>query len=166
MVLELGCGNGKLLAPLEAAGLQVVPLDVAFHALRRLGRGVLADAAHLPFADASFGTVFDVHCTGHLDAAGRVRAVAQKHRVLRPGGTLIVERFMSSDLRASQGAPTGEAAQRRLQDGRTTHFTSAEALLLEHSGFDLVHESEARRSTQYHGQPIERASVCLVLRKA
>src|ERR1041385_2647607 len=68
-VLELGCGNGKLLKPLLAAGVDAIGLDVSFHALRRLAAGTpraLADAAALPFRDGAFTAVLDVHCTGHL----------------------------------------------------------------------------------------------------
>lgn len=132
-VLELGVGNGKTLGPLRAAGVDVVGLDVAFHPLRRLATGprgrpgqapdlVLADAAVLPFQDASFSAVLDLHCTGHLLEAGRHAAVAEVHRVLRPEGHVVVERLGPGDLRAGKGEVV-EPGTRRLQDGRTTHLS-------------------------------------------
>ena len=89
-VLELGCGNGKLLRPLHAAGVDAIGMDISFNALSRLGGGavVLADAATLPFVDDAFEAVFDIHCTGHLLAIGRRAAAQEKRRVLRAGGQI------------------------------------------------------------------------------
>ena len=131
-VLELGCGNGKLLRPLARDGLRVVGLDVSWHALRRLPHRdrVLGDAAALPFGDASFATVLDIHCAGHLPPAGRREAAREAARVLRPGGHLVVERLGPSDLRAGQGRPVeGDPAARALADGRTTWFADEDALV-------------------------------------
>src|SRR5258706_445034 len=68
-VLELGCGNGKLLKPLLAAGVDAIGVDISWHILSRLppdSKRVLADAAALPFTDGCFSAVLDIHCTGHL----------------------------------------------------------------------------------------------------
>lgn len=164
-VLELGCGNGKLLRPLRATGVDAVGLDISWNVLRRLGAGVLADAVALPFRDAAFSCVLDVHCTGHLDAAGRRTALAEARRVLVPGGHLVVERLGADDLRATQGeAVPGEPGVRRLRDGRTTHFTTGEALagdLLE-AGLELVDRGVVRRSPRWRGRTVTRRSVWVV----
>ncbi len=163
-VLELGCGNGKLLGPLLANGVDVVGLDISFNVLARLGRGVLADASCLPFASGSFSAILDVHCTGHLLADGRAVAAVEKHRVLRPGGHLVVERLLPTDLRASQGDAV-EPGTRRLQDGRTTHFCDAETIAAEHPGFAVVSVDVQQRTPRYRGEQVTRGSVRVVLRR-
>lgn len=166
-VLELGCGNGKALRPLRAAGFDVVGLDISWHALRRLGTGVLADAACLPFHDGSFGGVLDVHCSGHLNGPGRAAALAEVWRVLDSAGHVVVERLGVGDLRASQGSPAGPGA-RVLADGRTTHFTDVAALRaeVEAAGFHIRHEDRVIRTPRIAGRLVRRESVMVVGQKA
>ena len=96
-VLEVAVGTGRNLAyyPDEArvTGIDFSPamLEVARQRAAELGREVAlreADAQALPFPDASFDTVV---CTlglcGFPDERG---AIAEMHRVLRPGGTLLL----------------------------------------------------------------------------
>lgn len=104
-VLELGVGGGAGLrfyppAVTDLVGIDPAPamLERARARARRLDgrrrglpfrvRLIQASAEALPFADASFDTVVSVLtlCTVP-DAA---RAAAEAHRVLRPGGTLLV----------------------------------------------------------------------------
>ena len=163
-VLELGCGNGKLLRPLQAAGIDAVGLDVSFNVLQRLGQGVLADAAALPLSDGAFDTVLDVHCTGHLLEAGRAAAHREQRRVLRPGGHVVIERLHPDDLRAAQGEALEGGATRRLQDGRTTHMDDEASLAtaLESAGFHVIHRVTHRRTQRLPSGPVVRASVRVV----
>lgn len=171
-VLELGCGNGKTLKPLLAAGVDAVGLDVSFHILRRYGdKGalVLADAASLPFVDGSFSAVMDIHCTGHLGAAGRAQAAQECYRVLAPGGHLVSERLTPNDLRGSQGsAVPGEDGMRSVQDGRATHFTTASALVAEYeaAGFHAVGGLEERHHPGHRGRLVTRESARALFVKA
>jgi SAM-dependent methyltransferase len=171
-VLELGCGNGKMLRPLRAAGADAVGLDVSFHALRRLPAGtprVLADAATLPFRDGSFTAVLDVHCTGHLGATGRAQAAREAWRVLRPGGLLVVERLTPADLRASQGTPVpGEPGMRGVEDGRRTHFSFAPDLEADVAlaGFTPLGGEVTRREPGHRGRQVVRESVRVAFRRA
>lgn len=170
-VLELGCGNGKLLKPLADAGVDVVGLDISWHILSRLPEGiprVLADAAELPFADQAFSCVLDIHCSGHLLAAGRARAAQEAWRVLRPGGHMVVERLTPNDLRGQQGQPVAsEPGVRSVQDGRTTHFSDADGLAATfvEVGFVAAAAAIDRHHPGHRGRQVTRESVRLLLEK-
>jgi ubiquinone/menaquinone biosynthesis methyltransferase len=96
-VLDLACGTGDIAFELTAAGARVVGLDitVAMLALARrrpeAARGAAAFAAGdmmaLPFPDASF----DVVTTGYglRNVPDLPGALAEIHRVLMPGGSLL-----------------------------------------------------------------------------
>lgn len=96
-VLEVAAGTGLNLAlyppgvTLTAVDLSPGMLAVARRRAAELGRPVdlrEADAEALPFADASFDTVV---CTLSLCAVPDNRAaIGEMHRVLRPGGRLLL----------------------------------------------------------------------------
>lgn len=92
-VLDLGCGDGRFTARLQAAGANVMGVDrspsmVEAARLRNL-IVVEADATALPFADAAFDAVFSnaaLHWIRNQDAMLR-----EVRRVLRPGGRFVAE---------------------------------------------------------------------------
>jgi ubiquinone/menaquinone biosynthesis C-methylase UbiE len=99
-VLELGCGLGHDGLEMLRAGLKVAATDIAPGSLaeaRRLhcenGFGddsthLLMDAESLPFADGAFDGVLLVAALHHLPDPAR--ALAEAHRVLKPGGLLVL----------------------------------------------------------------------------
>jgi SAM-dependent methyltransferase len=91
LVLDVGCGEGVLTAAVNDAGLRgvrVVGLDRSATMLdAHLGPKVQADAARLPFADDVFDAVVAVNVLYHLDEPPS--AIAEAHRVLRPGGLFL-----------------------------------------------------------------------------
>lgn len=97
-VLEAGCGIGTDGARFSAAGARYTGLDATGSALtlarRRFelqglpGRFVGGSVTRLPFPDGSFDLVFSHGVIHHVDDTGA--AVAEFHRVLRPGGTMLV----------------------------------------------------------------------------
>lgn len=97
-VLEVGCGAGHSSIIFALQGAQVVGSDLTASAVamtqqkfRLLGldaMAVQADAEYLPFADESFDVVFSsgvLHHTPNIE-----QAVGHLHRVLKPGGHVIV----------------------------------------------------------------------------
>ncbi len=105
-LLEIGCGEGAnllhLTAERDADGRAVTPpasgLRVGVDAFARklafasrvvpAARFTCADAGRLPFADATFGTVLIRDVLHHLPEPRAT--VAEACRVLRPGGTFVL----------------------------------------------------------------------------
>lgn len=97
-VLEAGCGIGTDGARFAAAGARYTGLDFSPTALRLArrrfdldelsGRFVAGSVTSLPFADGTFDLVFSHGVIHHVHDS---RAAAHEfHRVLKPGGTLLV----------------------------------------------------------------------------
>ncbi len=94
-VLDIGGGMGRMSVPLSARHFVTLTdisdqmLELARpHASRRL-QVRQADARDLPFPDASFDYVLCVDVLPHIPQPSD--AIREAHRVLRPGGSLIVD---------------------------------------------------------------------------
>lgn len=85
-VLNIGAGRDRVPG---AVNVDLVPLPEVEVAASIVGT--------LPFRDGSFGTVLCRDVLEHVDAASALREV---HRVLEPGGTVVIStvHFTSSDL--------------------------------------------------------------------
>jgi SAM-dependent methyltransferase len=98
-VLDVGCGPGALAGALTAtaAAAGVVELDrsPAMLAANPSRARVRADAAGLPFSAATFGAVVAINVLYHLPEPRE--AVAEAHRVLRPGGVFAAATTSRSD---------------------------------------------------------------------
>jgi SAM-dependent methyltransferase len=94
-VLDLGCGEGVFLDLLRESGRHGVGVDSSADDLapaRARGLEVVQDDV-IGFLDRSPGTfdgVFCAHVIEHLPAEAAVRLLAGVHRVLRPGGALVL----------------------------------------------------------------------------
>lgn len=93
-VLDVGCAAGAMTHFLSSHGCDVVGVDaepLAIEAARSHFpelRFEQADAAALPYPDASFDKVVAADLVEHLDDATFERMLAEVRRVLVPGGTL------------------------------------------------------------------------------
>ena len=111
-LLDAGCGTGANLALLAPHG-RAVGFDLTWSGLaaaRAYGHAPVAQASllQIPFLDASFDlvTAFDVlQCVAGDDAAG-MRELA---RVLKPGGTLVLNVAAFEALRGGHAALSAEA---------------------------------------------------------
>jgi len=87
-VLDLGCGTGRFASELADGGRRVIAIDPAPDlALAPVGATLVGSAERVPLADGSVGTVMVRDVIEHLDDEA---AIAECHRVLRPGGLLVV----------------------------------------------------------------------------
>ena len=165
-VLDLAAGTGdmaRLIAPVATSTGQVVLCDINASMLaigrdRMLDAGLTnvvparADAESLPFPPATFDRV--VIAFGLRNVTDKERALGEMHRVLRPGGRLLVLEFSTprgarwrGAYRAFQGlwplaghVVVGNAAPYRyLVDSIATHPNQAAlSLMLRDAGFTDV----------------------------
>lgn len=107
-VLDAGCGAGRHARALVSAGFQVVGLDRSGELLATAGshaRGPLyveADFRSLPFKAAGFAGVVSLFTAfGYFDDAGNRRQLSEVRRVLRPGGTYVLDFLNAGRVRAT-----------------------------------------------------------------
>ena len=97
-ILDVGCGTGTLtlMAKQAAPAAEVIGIDgdakilgiahaKAGHVAVQFDEGL---ATALPYSEASFDRVLTSLVLHHLPTADKERALAEMHRVLRPGGEL------------------------------------------------------------------------------
>ena len=116
-MLDCPCGYGRHSIEFARLGLHVVGSDYSesqlAEARRRGGDGewpqwVQADYRELPFADASFDCVANLFTSlGYWGDDADRGAIAEFRRVLRPGGSLVVE-TMHRDMLMAIFGPGGE----------------------------------------------------------
>ena len=104
VVVDVGAGTGLLTLALAERVERVWAIDIAplmseYLRAKSASAGfdnvevVTASAISLPLVDASADVVVSNYCFHHLDDEGKDRALAEVHRVLRPGG-----RFVFGDM--------------------------------------------------------------------
>src|SRR5687768_2920917 len=87
-VLDLGCGEGRLVHPLRQKGIGVIAYDYSATMLSSLsGQRVRGDATALPFRTGTFGAVAALYMLYHL--ANPHDALAESQRVLSRGGIFV-----------------------------------------------------------------------------
>jgi len=97
VILEVGCSGGYFLRDLAAArpSAEIIGADFALGALEHLGRALAAvpllqfDLTRCPLPDASVDAVVLLNVLEHIQHDDI--AIAQLHRILRPGGVMIAE---------------------------------------------------------------------------
>lgn len=100
-VLEAGCGTGLLLERVDRIASYAVGVDLSRGMLGRAhARGlrvVQGSVTALPFADASFDTVYSMKVLAHVPEIDR--ALSEMARVTRRGGHLVLEFYNRFSLR-------------------------------------------------------------------
>ncbi|MEU5980136.1 methyltransferase domain-containing protein [Streptomyces sp. NPDC047315] len=147
-VLDVGCGTGyltDLLARAVAPGGTATGLDPAPAMVDYARRHVRAPgctftegvAEELPYEDGAFDLVITSLAFHHVPEDRRERALTEMHRVLRPGGRLVI-----ADFRPPRRGPArhlvGATAGAVMRDNRTDRL----AALIDAAGF---HHRDAGR---------------------
>lgn len=98
-VVDVGAGTGLLSLESARRGARVWAVDISpsmCEYLRARARSagheievVVASAVSLPIVDGFADAVISNYCFHHLDDAGKLQALAEARRVLRPGGRLV-----------------------------------------------------------------------------
>lgn len=93
-ILDVGCGTGAILKrlgnPDKNVGIDLAPEAISFCRQRGLTNVRQGDICALPFADTSFDAVICSSVLYHQWVGDLERAVREMHRVLRPGGVLLI----------------------------------------------------------------------------
>lgn len=96
-VLDLGCGNGRLLEILGEKPIEYFGLDTSEKLIEIAkkkypqDRFEVGDILKLPYSDNFFNKVFAIRILHHIPSkAFRLRAIEEIKRVLKPGGILIL----------------------------------------------------------------------------
>lgn len=104
-VLDVGCGTGPVIELLAKkypekhfVGLDITPAMIEVARSKGLSNAefVVGDAENLPFGDEDFDAVLCSNSFHHYPNPGAF--LSEAHRVLRPGGKLILRDYTSNDV--------------------------------------------------------------------
>lgn len=145
--VDIGCGRGDLIDLLlkrgsEVYGVDQSPASIAqvkqrFERVPRFKGAALADRK-IDLPDSSVDTGFLVEVVEHLQDEPLANAVSEAHRVVRPGGHLVLTTPNEEDLRASESmCPECGSIFHRVQHVRSWSAASLSSYM-ERLGFDTV----------------------------
>ncbi len=104
-VYDLGCGPGQTTAFLHGCGVRVHGLDISEDLLRQARQrhpGIPfepGDMLALPLADASLAGIVAFYAIVHFSPAQLRRALEEMHRVLQPGGRLLLAFHIGDEVK-------------------------------------------------------------------
>jgi ubiquinone/menaquinone biosynthesis C-methylase UbiE len=136
-VLDVGCGQGRLVRELTALGARLTGMEISEEQLTAAraaddgagARYLVGRAESIPLADGSFDLVVFRASLHHVPIAQMLPALREARRVLRPGGHVYAaEPLASGDFYALVSIVDNEdevrdAAQRALEQAETIGLT-------------------------------------------
>jgi SAM-dependent methyltransferase len=105
MVLDLGCGAGKLALYAGSGGVRAAGLDVAPFFLPRAAADVdlvLGDLRRMPFRKAAYPRAYSLDVLEHLDEEGVREVLLEARRTVGPRGRLFVYTHAMESSRLAQ----------------------------------------------------------------
>ncbi len=147
-LLDVGCGDGALARRVADRFARVHATDVSAAAIAEaqasagaITFAVLDANAPLPFGDGEFDALVSLSTLQYLFDPEAF--LAEAHRVLSPGGTLLIEvpnmAYLPQRLRLLAGRPLRTSFWRRGIDGGNLHYFTVELLsgLVTRAGFTV-----------------------------
>jgi demethylmenaquinone methyltransferase/2-methoxy-6-polyprenyl-1,4-benzoquinol methylase/phosphoethanolamine N-methyltransferase len=152
-VLDIGCGTGGVTIPAKlrvgvngsATGIDPSPEMIAVARRKAKRAEVEIDfrigmIESLPFPNGSFDAVTSSLMMHHLPRHLQVQGLAEIHRVLKPGGPILI-----ADMRRPSGSFMRRFFTKLIQHGHAMQFGVEDLLpLLSETGFDEVKLLDAR----------------------
>ncbi|MFH1684316.1 MAG: class I SAM-dependent methyltransferase [Candidatus Margulisiibacteriota bacterium] len=124
-VMDAGCGYARWVIYLNRKGIKCTGVDQdakVVSQVREFDAGLpleIADLRELPFADNSFDLVYSFGVLEHLEE-GMADALAEIHRVLRPGGRVLITVPTVNWIKGATKLLRN--ARRNLSRGKYRHF--------------------------------------------
>jgi SAM-dependent methyltransferase len=164
-ILDVGSNTCWATAAFARIGLRAVALDISMTEMQGLRTAdwwiedhdlyferVLGQMSDLPFADESFDWVFCCEVLHHNDRRGMARALGEIHRVLRPGGSLVVMNEplrWPTDLKRDHGAEVAAFA-----GNEHVYFAFEYLWTARRAGFRAIRATEPAFDSFYSDDPL------------
>lgn len=163
-ILDVGCGKGRNSIWLASQGFEVVGVDFVAEAIgeankRNNGlfkkmRFEVADLTEKwPFPDNTFHAIVDCNTTICIPEPGRATAVAEAHRVLKPGGYYLFYGIGPTELVSKSPGPEPNSAIFPRTGKFEKQYTKDE-LLATYKDFKVVRIDEQIGSDLIEGKEI------------
>ncbi len=165
-VLDIGCGNGKHLHPMEARGWRVIGIDHAEEAIRLCQDKsylLIGDACRLPFKDRSFHAIIGIHILGHLPEQMRSLLINEAFRILKSGGIFQCTVFSRRDMRCGKGEEIHPFTY--LRRGIITHYFTEEEVCEMKGPFQEATASLESHPVRFSGELYTREHITFTFRK-